>query len=266
MAGDRGVKNNCPGNKGGNVNTGRCTCNVNTGRRNGSIRKLVQTGWGILTNAHISGFLPGGTLIYNGPLKQVCVPGMNCYTCPGALGSCPIGAMQAVFDARDRGFACYVVGYLAIIGLLVGRFICGWLCMFGLIQELLYRIPSPKVAIPKKPDRMLRWLKYLILIVVVFALPLIYRNQYGIGEPFFCKYVCPVGTLESGVTLVLLDSGIRGAIGWLFRWKLLLLVVCVLSSVVIYRPFCKYICPLGALYSLFQKVSLIRMNVDVSDV
>lgn len=231
-------------------------------RRAAGLRKVVQAGWGILTNAYVGGFLPGNPMIYQGPLKQLCVPGMNCYSCPGALGSCPIGSMQAIFDGRTRGIAAYVIGYLAIIGLLVGRFICGWLCLFGLIQELLYKIPTPKLTVPQKPDQILRYLKYLILLVLVFLLPFFYRSRYGVGEPFFCKYICPVGTLEGGVPLVLLNSMLRGALGWLFRWKVLLLVLCVAASIFIYRPFCKYICPLGAFYGLFQKVSLIRMRVD----
>lgn len=226
------------------------------------LRKAVQAGWGILTNAYVSAFLPSGHMIYQGPLKQLCVPGLNCYSCPGALGSCPIGAMQAIFDGRTRGVAAYVIGYLAIIGLFIGRFVCGWLCLFGLIQELLYKIPTPKLTVPEKPDKILRYLKYLILLVMVFLLPFFYRSQYGVGEPFFCKYICPVGTLEGGIPLILLNSILRGALGWLFRWKFLLLVLCVAASVFIYRPFCKYICPLGAFYGLFQKVSLIRMRVD----
>ena len=231
-------------------------------RRSAGLRKAVQTGWGVLTNAYINGFLPGDPVIYQGPLKQLCVPGLNCYSCPGALGSCPIGSMQAIFDGRTRGIGAYVIGYLAIIGLFVGRFICGWFCLFGLIQELLYKIPTPKLTMPGKPDKLLRYLKYLILLVMVFLLPFFYRSQYGAGEPFFCKYICPVGTLEGGIPLVLLSSMMRGALGWLFRWKFLLLILCACASIFIYRPFCKYICPLGAFYGLFQKVSLIRMRVD----
>ena len=74
---------------------------------------------------------------------------MNCYSCPGALAACPVGAMQAVLDARHRRFAFYVAGYLATIGLVIGRFVCGWLCLFGIIQELLYKIPTRKLNIPQ---------------------------------------------------------------------------------------------------------------------
>ncbi len=224
------------------------------------LRKAVQLGWGLLTNAHLTGFVKG--TIYQGPLKNFCVPGMNCYSCPGALGACPIGAMQSLFDARRRKFAFSVVGYLAALGLLVGRFICGWLCLFGLIQELLYKIPLPKLKVPKKLDRVLRYLKYAVLLILVFLLPFFWRSELGVGEPFFCKYLCPVGTLEGGVPLVLLQEQLKSAAGFLFRWKFALMALVLLSSVYIHRPFCKYLCPLGAFYALFQKVSVLRLKLD----
>lgn len=228
------------------------------------IRRLAQGGWGFLTNAYIRGFLPGGPMLYSGGLKHFCVPGMNCYSCPGALGACPVGALQAALAGRQRRFPFYVLGYLASVGLVAGRLVCGWLCLFGLLQELLYRIPVRKLRIPEQADRALRSMKYLVLAVLVAGLPLFYRSEYGTGDPFFCKYVCPVGTLEGGVPLVLLNSALRPALGWLFRWKLLLLCLCLLASAMIYRPFCKYICPLGAFYSLFQRRSLIRIRVDAA--
>ena len=226
------------------------------------IRKIVQVLWGLLTNAYIKGFLPGGQPLYRGVLKHFCVPGMNCYSCPGAIGACPIGALQSVLTARNRKFPLYVLGYLIGIGTLVGRFICGWLCLFGLIQELLYKIPLPKLKVPEKADALGRNLKYVVLTVLVIGLPLFFRNEFGTGIPFFCKYVCPVGTLEGGVPLVFLNETLRPSLGGLFNWKLFLLILTILSSIVIYRPFCRYICPLGAFYSLFQKVSLVRLRVD----
>lgn len=230
--------------------------------KHAAIRKIVQAGWGILSNGYIIGFIKGR--IYRGPLKNFCVPGMNCYSCPGALGSCPIGAMQSVLDGRKRTFPFYVIGYLSIIGLMVGRFICGWLCLFGLLEELLYKIPTPKLKLPEKLDKVLRYLKYLILLIFVFAFPFFCRSEYGVGEPFFCKFICPVGTLEGGIPLVLLNEGMRSAVGFLFKWKFVGLIMCLLTSVFIYRPFCKYICPLGAFYSLFQRVSFLRMSYDTN--
>ena len=226
------------------------------------LRKIVQAGWGLLSNGYIKGFLPGAPTLYKGPLKHFCVPGLNCYSCPGALGACPIGALQAVLNERHRRFPFFVLGYMAAIGLLAGRFICGWLCLFGLLQELLYKIPVPKLTVPEKVDRPLRKLKYLVLAVLVIGLPLLYRTKYGAGIPFFCKYLCPAGTLEGGVFQVLLNDALRPALGALFRWKMFILLFCIAASMLVYRPFCKYLCPLGAFYSLFQRVSLVRQRFD----
>ena len=149
----------------------------------------MQAGAGLLSNAYLKGFIKGGPAIYGGALKHFCVPGMNCYSCPGAVGACPIGALQTVLAGRQRRFPLYVLGFLASVGLFVGRFICGWLCLFGLLQELLYRIPVPKLKIPARADHRLRYLKYVMLFAAVIGIPLLYRDSFGTGVPFFCKYI-----------------------------------------------------------------------------
>ena len=214
----------------------------------------------LLTNANLPGFLKGK--IYHGELKTVCVPGMNCYSCPGAVGACPIGAMQAVLGSRKYNFSFYVVGFLCLLGVLFGRFICAWLCVFGLIQDLLYKIPTPKLKVNQKADHILRYLKYVILAVFVLLLPTVLVDEFGMSPPYFCKYICPVGTLEGGIPLVLLNKSLQNTIGFLFEWKIFLMAVILIGSIFIYRPFCKYICPLGAFYSLFNKISFIKIRVD----
>ena len=84
----------------------------------------------------------------------------------------------------------------------------------------------------------------------------------GLGEPWFCKWICPVGTLEGGVPLVLLDKGMREAAGFIFRWKVLILLITLFSSILICRPFCRYVCPLGAVYGIFNKISFYRFKID----
>ncbi len=223
-------------------------------------RKIVQALATLVTNGHLSGFITGQ--IYSGPLKRFCIPGMNCYSCPGALGACPIGSLQAVLGARHPKFAFYVLGYLSLIGVLVGRFICGWLCPFGLVQELIHKIPIKKITVPEKADRWLRKLKYLFLAVFVILLPVILRDEFGISAPYFCKWLCPVGMLDGGIPLLILNKAMRPAAHFLYAWKLVILLVFIGLSLIINRPFCKYMCPLGAFYGLFHRFSFMQLECD----
>lgn len=223
-------------------------------------RHRFQALWALLTNSYLIGFVQGK--IYKGKLKNLCVPGLNCYSCPGAVGSCPIGSLQAVIGNWNFKFAFYVAGFLVFVGALIGRFVCGWLCPFGLVQDLLHKIPFPKKIKTFRGDKLLRKLKYVILAVFVILLPLYLVDIMDQGSPYFCKLICPAGTLEGGIPLVLLNKSMRRAIGWLYVWKNVLLAVTVLLSILIYRPFCKYICPLGAIYSVFNPISVFKYRVD----
>lgn len=221
-------------------------------------RGWIQAGAALLTNIHLPNFLKG--TLYQGKGKYVCVPGLNCYSCPGAAGACPIGAFQAVVGSSKFRFSYYITGILILFGVLLGRFICGFLCPFGWFQELLHKIPSKKLSTQKvKP---LRYLKYVVLAVMVVLLPILAVNDLGMSDPFFCKYLCPQGVLEGAIPLSLANSGIRAALGKLFTWKAFILLTVVVSSVFFYRPFCKWLCPLGAFYALFNRVSLFQMKVD----
>jgi polyferredoxin len=227
-----------------------------------NIRHTLQIAFAALQNGYVPGFLKG--TIYRGPGKFVCVPGLNCYSCPGALGACPIGSLQAVLGSSRYRFSYYIVGILVLFGFLFGRLICGFLCPFGLVQDLLYKIRTPKCELPPKIDRPLRLLKYAVLLALVVALPLFATNAFGTGSPAFCKWLCPAGTLGGGIPLVVANEQLRSALGWLFTWKTAILAAILTASLFIYRPFCKYLCPLGAFYGLFSKLSLTRMQVDTT--
>lgn len=229
-------------------------------RKNERKRHTFQVVWAFLTNSYLAGFVHGK--IYKGKLKNICVPGLNCYSCPSAVGACPIGSLQAVIGSWKFQAAAYVSGFLIFIGALFGRVVCGWLCPFGLIQDLLHKIPFPKKIKTFRGDKLLRKLKYAIFLVFVMLLPMFAVDILGQGSPFFCKLLCPVGTLEGGIPLVLLNKALRSTVGWLYIWKNTVLIVIIASSIIIYRPFCKYICPLGAIYSLFNPISVFRYQVD----
>jgi polyferredoxin len=223
-------------------------------------RLLVQIGFTAVTNGYLKGFENGS--IYRGSLKSFCVPGLSCYSCPGALGSCPIGAVQAVIASRNFSISYYLAGFFLAVGAILGRFVCGWLCPFGLTQDLLYKIPFGRKINAIRGDRYLRFLKYGILLVFVILLPIFVLDIVGQGEPWFCKWICPSGTLMAGWPLALLNTGIRQTVGLLFAWKSLILIGLILLSVIVYRPFCKYLCPLGAIYGLFNPIALYRYQVD----
>ena len=221
-------------------------------------RGPIQAGAALLTNLHLPNFLKGG--IYQGGGKAVCVPGLNCYSCPAASGACPIGSFQAVVGSSKFSFSYYITGFLILLGVLLGRFICGFLCPFGWLQELLHKIPTRKLSTKRlKP---LTYIKYAVLLFMVALLPVLVTTDVGMGDPLFCKYLCPQGVLEGAIPLSAVNSGIRAALGTLFSWKLGILIAVIVLSVLFYRPFCKWLCPLGAFYALLNRVSLFGMKVD----
>ena len=234
-----------------------------TGRRakKNTFRHYIQGAWTVVSNGYLVGFVKGR--IWQGSSKSVCVPGLNCSSCPGALGACPIGSLQAELAAREIGFPFYMTGFLLAFGALFGRFVCGFLCPFGLVQDLLYKIRSKKI-VDFRFDRPLRYLKYVVLAVLVVLLPALIRNAAGVGIPWFCKLICPSGTLFAGIPLLLANPSLRAVVGFLFSWKMAILILILGLSVFLYRPFCKYLCPLGAAYALFNKASFYRLKLDES--
>ena len=223
-------------------------------------RTALQFASAAFFNGWAKGYFRGS--IYTGESKAVCVPILNCYSCPGAWGSCPIGSLQAVVGGGKQKISFYVTGTIMLFGLIFGRLICGFLCPFGLVQDLLYKIKTPKLKISEKIDRPLRYLKYVILLVFVILLPTFLVNDFDISLPYFCKYICPAGTMGAGIPLVAMNRSLQNVVGTMFQWKLIVLFVMLLASVFISRPFCKYICPLGAIYSLFNRFSLFTMELD----
>lgn len=216
-------------------------------------RRLIQVICGLLYNCNFIGFAKGN--IFQGKVKGVCVPGLSCYSCPGAAFACPLGSLQSALVSAKYRFNYYIVGILLLFGVIFGRVVCGFLCPFGFIQELLYKIPTKKV---KKGtwSQVLSYFKYIILIIFVIVIPLV------MAVPGFCKYICPAGTLEGGIFLVALNEQLRSLIGTLFSWKVGVMLVIMLSAVFVFRSFCRFLCPLGAIYSLFHKVSICGVEVN----
>jgi len=288
------------------------------------LRRATQAVSALALNPFLPNFLRGR--IHTGALKHVCVPALNCYSCPAAFGACPIGSLQVclsyvrgyfqagagaleveqgaraaasaasaaghadaasvaasagetvastgtgaggagdpagaaaaarLVDAASAWALLYVAGVVMLVGAVGGRFACGWICPFGLLQELIWR---PRRARPLPAGA--RFGKYGVLVVFVVLLPLVLAYP---ASPPFCKWICPAGTIEAGVPLVghdKLTGGVSLPVGLLFAWKMLLALAILAASLVISRFFCRAICPLGALWGLFNRVSLFALRVD----
>lgn len=221
------------------------------------LRLPVQVLYTIVTNGYAYGYLNGK--IYKGAIKYACVPGLNCYSCPGAFGSCPLGALQAALNERNVQVPFAVLGFFFIFGSLFGRFVCGWLCPFGLLQDLLHKIPLFRKKKKLPHHEILKYGKYVILLgLVVVGSSFVFTGLAKV--PAFCKYLCPSGTFMGAIPLLTANEDLRVQIGGLFYWKFAILVVIVLLSTKVYRPFCQYLCPLGAIYGWFNKFSLVQIR------
>ena len=229
-------------------------------KRQGRFRTIIQLAATVFFNGYAAGFFKAD--IFTGGTKGICVPILNCYSCPGALGACPIGSLQSVFGNTGNRVPFYILGSLMLFGIFFGRLLCGFLCPFGFIQDLLHKIPLKKAIVPKKIDKPLRWVKYAVLLLFVIALPLFTALKDGYTVPYFCEWICPAGTLEAGIPLVILDPTLRALIGALFDWKVVLLVLIVIGSIFVPRFFCRYLCPLGAVYALFNRFAFYRLELD----
>ncbi|MDE6411713.1 MAG: redoxin domain-containing protein [Clostridia bacterium] len=226
-----------------------------------SKRRLIQVYAALLYNANIKGFI-SGDIYKSETTKYMCVPGLNCYSCPGAVGACPLGAFQNALAESNTKAPYYVLGIIGLFGLTLARTICGFLCPVGLAQDLLYKIRTPKLK-KSRVTRVFSYLKYVILAVLVIAIPLAYA-VWSTPLPGFCKTICPAGTF-GGAVLMLINPNKADQfanLGPLFTWKFCLMVALIAAAIFIYRFFCRFFCPLGAIYGFFNRIALLGVKVD----
>jgi len=195
----------------------------------------------ILANSRL---LPG--------LKCVNYPFLNCYSCPAAIGACPVGTVQHFVILRE--VPLFVIGVIGAVASIWGRMTCAWLCPFGYVQDLLHRIPWPRRKLRVR-TRKFAWVKYGVLAGLVVVIP------YVTLEPWFCK-LCPAGTIEAALPWLALSPPLRDLVGPFFWFKLALAAGFVLLAVALSRPFCRFACPLGAVYGLANSFSRVRIEVD----
>ncbi|PLX46308.1 MAG: hypothetical protein C0609_00835 [Deltaproteobacteria bacterium] len=209
------------------------------------LRRYFQLGTSLGINSWFEGFTSKSVCQLQ--TKSICVPVLNCYACPSALGSCQIGTIQHFMVVHAIPY--YVLGFLGLIGTMIGRMPCGTMCPFGFFQDVLYKVRSLKIRIPE----FMRPFRYAVLVGLVIILP------WMTAENWFSK-LCPMGTLIGGLPWVTISEDVRSMIRDLFWIKISMLIFFVASSVISKRPFCQIICPLGAFFGLFNRFSLIRLK------
>jgi len=205
-----------------------------------SRRWTIQLGGLVLINSY---FFPW--------LKRIPCVGLNCYACPAAVFACPIGALQQ-FSVNHK-IPYYTIGFLGVTGVLIGRLSCGWFCPFGLLQDYMHKIKAPKLRLGNR----FGWTRYAVLVFLVGVIP------YLTLQTWFSK-LCPVGTIEASIPLVAINASLRSLIGGMYIIKLSILAAFLLAMVFIRRPFCRFVCPLGAIYSLFNRFSRFQLTVDTA--
>ena len=213
-------------------------------------RTRVQAISAVLLNSYFLKQYTGG----------VCVPALNCWACPGAVGSCPIGALQHYAGQARASLGAvpfwsllplYPLGLMLACGVLAGRFMCGWLCPFGWLQDLVGKLQKRKLALPAWTG----YLRYVFLVGLVFVVP------YYTNEQWFSQ-VCPMGALEGGLLQPLLHPELRAGIHGLWWIKQAMLLGWLVAFLFIRRPFCRMMCPLGALFSLFYGTAVWQIRLD----
>jgi polyferredoxin len=184
----------------------------------------------------------------------MCSPVFHCYACPLSTFACPIGVI-AQFSVLHI-FPFIAVGLLIDVGALVGSLICGWVCPFGFLQDLFAKLPTPKFDPPKFTG----YFRYIMLIGTVLAIPYF----FGEGHPLFVCRICPAGALEAAVPNMVGQAATGQEIAWPNAIKLSILVLFLIAVFFIRRPWCRILCPLGAIFSLFNLFSafFLRFNAE----
>lgn len=183
-------------------------------------------------------------------LHNVCAPVFHCYSCPLATFACPIGVL-ANFSALHV-FPFLAVGTLLVVGALLGSIVCGWLCPFGFLQDLIGKVPTPKLRLPAVAG----YSRYFVLGAFVVAIPFFFGERSAL---FFCR-LCPAGALEGAVPFVARQALAGGPIAWPGAVKIVILILFLTGAFFVWRPWCRLFCPLGAIYGILNRFSLVLLR------
>jgi len=185
----------------------------------------------------------------------MCSPVFHCYACPLATFACPIGVIAQFTALHVLPFIA--IGLLVAVGAVFGSLICGWVCPFGFLQDLAAKVPTPKFDLPKLAG----YGRYVMLIGTVLAVPYFFGEQH----PLFVCRICPAGALEAAVPNVVSQAIAGQQVVWPNAIKLIILALFLVAIFFMRRPWCRLLCPLGAIFSLFNRVSAFFLRFDANE-
>jgi len=199
---------------------------------------------------HIRWFILGIILICIMVLQYLHITAGNIY--PSVHAVCPLGGLEnlqiwlAGHANLQKIFSGTMTLFFFSLGftLLFGRAICGNICPFGALGEFAGLVSPLQKTLPKKLDRGLRYLKYIILILVVGMAW--YTTSLWISP--YDPYVAFAHIWQG--TRILHENGIG----------LLILIAVLVFSLIVRRFFCRYLCPAGAMFALVSLAGLTRVT------
>jgi ferredoxin-type protein NapH len=167
-------------------------------------------------------------------------PGLHCYACPLAVTVCPIGLIQNLVVFGTTPF--FWLGVIVAYGLIAGRGFCGWFCPFGTLNDLL---SFRKVRIHAR----FSYGKFVVLAGTIVA-------AWVFTDTMFCKF-CPAGSIEASIPYLLLGVA---KVNRPFLIHIGTLGGTLVGMVLIARFWCRYLCPMGGLLSLFNRISFLQLK------
>jgi ferredoxin-type protein NapH len=183
-------------------------------------------------------------------MHTICGPVFHCYSCPLATFACPIGVLANFSALHMIPFAA--LGMLLVTGAVFGSFVCGWACPFGFLQDLIAKVPTPKFTLPA-------WtgiFRYVVLGVFVLAIPYLWGEGSSL---FFCR-LCPAGAIEGSVPNMVQAAAAGQPWVWPTATKITITLVVLVAMFFTWRPWCMLFCPLGAIYAMLNRVSLLYLR------
>ena len=175
-------------------------------------------------------------------MTDVIFPGLHCYACPWAITICPIGLAQNLIIFGTVPY--FWIGMIVAYGLAAGRGFCGWFCPFGTLNDLL---SFRKVKILNAAS----YSKFIVLAGTLLA-------AWIFADTIFCK-LCPVASIEASIPYLIM--GVAN-VNQPFLLHMGILAGVLVGMVLVARFWCRYLCPMGALLSLFNRVSFLKLKLD----